>query len=127
VISRASLDLMGTAVWRYDAAHPNGETGEGGAGEGVFQGYGLGMEVPQGRPGPGGDSFFGPDSADWRGHLGDAYGWMTGLFWNVKDGCTLVWALNGLREIGRSPGRRSALTPQEEAVIDVGLAAYPEG
>ncbi len=123
VISRARLDLMQTAVWRYDATHPNGETGEGGAGDGVFQGYGLGMEVPQGRPGPGGDSFFGPDSADWRGHLGDAYGWMTGLFWNVKDGRTLVWALNGLRETGRSPGRRSALTRQEEAVVDIGLSA----
>ena len=123
VISAKALERMQTAVWRYDPDHPNGECGEDGAGEGVFQGYGLAVEVLQGRPGPGGDAFFGADSADWRGHLGDAYGWMTGLFWNRRDGRTLVWALNGTRETGRLPGRRSALTPQEEAVIDVGLAA----
>ncbi len=123
VISRRSLERMETAVWRYDADHPNGETGEGGAGEGVFQGYGLGMEVPGGRPGPGGDAFFGPGSEDWGGHLGDAYGWMTGLFWNRRDGRTLVWALNGMRETGRETGRRSALTPAEETIIDIGLAA----
>jgi len=114
---------MQASVWRYEPVHPNGETGEAGGGQGVFAGYGLGVEVPQGRPGSGGDAFFGPGTEDWRGHLGDAYGWMTGLFWNRKDGRTLVWALNGMRETGRQPGRRSALTPQEEAVIDIGLTA----
>ena len=123
VISAGSLERMQAAVWRYDKDRPNGETGEGGAGEGVFQGYGLGVEVPGGRPGAVGDAFFGPGSDDWRGHLGDAYGWMTGLFWNRRDGRTLVWAINGMRETGRAPGRRSALTPAEEAVIDMALAA----
>jgi CubicO group peptidase (beta-lactamase class C family) len=123
LIGRGSLERMQTALWRFDPAHPNGETGEGGAGEGVFQGYGLGVEVPGGHPGPGGDLFFGPGSENWRGHLGDAYGWMTGLFWNRRDGRTLVWALNGMRETGRARGVRSALTPAEEIVIDIGLAA----
>ena len=123
VVSAEALERMQTALWLYDPAHPNGDCGEAGAGQGVFQGYGLAVEVLQGRRGPGGDAFFGPDSADWRGHLGDAYGWMTGLFWNRRDGRTLVWALNGLRETGRLAGRRSALTPQEEAIIDLGLAA----
>jgi CubicO group peptidase (beta-lactamase class C family) len=125
IITHESLQRMRTAVWRFDPAHPNGDTGEAGpgAGPGVFAGYGLGMQVPQGRPGPGGDAFFGPGSEDWRGHLGDAYGLLTGLFWNLKDGRTLVWALHGVRETGRQNGRRSALTPQEEAIIDIGLAA----
>ena len=52
---------------------------------------------------------------------------MTGLFWNLKDGRTLAWAINGMREQGRLPGRRSALTPAEEAVIDAGLAALRTG
>ncbi len=127
IITHDSLKLMQTAVWRFDPAHPNGDTGEAGpgAGPGVFGGYGLGMEIPQGRPGPGGDAFFGPGSEDWRGHLGDAYGLLTGLFWNLKDGRTLVWALNGMRETGRPNGRRSALTPPEESIIDIGLAAMP--
>ena len=49
---------------------------------------------------------------------------MTGLFWNRRDGRTLVWALNGMRENGQLHGRRSALTPQEETLIDLGLAAF---
>jgi CubicO group peptidase (beta-lactamase class C family) len=125
VIAPAALARMVTPAWRFDRVHPNGDTGElgSGAGPGVFGGYGLGVEIPQGRPGPGGDAFFGAGSGDWRGHLGDAYGWMTGLFWNLADGRTLAWALNGMRETGRPPGRRSALTPGEEAIIDIGLAA----
>ncbi len=127
VIAAAALERMTTPAWRFDPVHPNGDTGElgSGAGPGVFGGYGLGVEVPQGRPGPGGDAFFGTGSGDWRGHLGDAYGWMTGLFWNLADGRTLAWALNGMRETGRPPGRRSALTPAEETIIDIALAAAP--
>jgi hypothetical protein len=123
VIARRRLEAMQTPVWRYDPDHPNGETGEASTGDGVFGGYGLGVEVPQGRPGPAGDAFFGPGSSDWRGHLGDAYGWMTGLFWNRVDGRTLVYALNGMPETGRPAGKRSALTSQEESVIDLGLGA----
>ena len=123
VIGAASLERMQAPAWRFDPARPNGETGEGGADGGVFAGYGLGVEVLQGRPGPGGDAFFGESSGDWRGHLGDAYGWMTGLFWYRRVGRTLVWALHGMRETGRPVGRRSALTPYEEAVIDLGIKA----
>ena len=123
VIGRDSLERMQTAHWRLDRDHPNGETGEGGADDGVFGAYGLGVEVIDGRGVPAGDAYFGPDETDWRGHLGDAYGWMTGLFWNRRDGRTLAWAINGVRETGRPRGRRSALTPVEETVIDLGLAA----
>ena len=123
IVTRATLERIETAQWRFDSAHPNGETGEASTGDGVFGAYGLGVEIPGNRPGPGGDAFFGPGSADWRGHLGDAYGWMTGLFWNRSTGETLVYALNGMREEGRQPGRRSALTPPEEALIDAGLSA----
>ena len=125
VIGWRSLEQMQTAVWRYDPADPNGDRDEGGTGDGVFGAYGLGVEVPKGGlPGSGdGDAFFGAESADWRGHLGDAYGWMTGLFWNRRTGATLVYALNGMTETNRPLGRRSALTPQEEVLIDTGLAA----
>ena len=123
IIDPASLARMEAPVWRYDSGHPNGETGEGGADDGVFEGYGLGVEIPQARHANAGDAFFGPGSGHWRGHLGDAYGWMTGLFWNLRDGRTLVWAVNGMRETERPRGRRSALTPAEETLIDLGLAA----
>ena len=69
-----------------------------------------------------GDAYFGPDSGDWRGHLGDAYGWMTGLFWNIKDRRTLVWAVNGMPETGRPAARNSALSAPEEALIALALS-----
>jgi len=116
VMDAGSLSRMVTPAWSLDPVHPNGQTDEG-----VFQGYGLGMQTPTGRPGPTGDAFFGPGSADWRGHLGDAYGWMTGLFWNLKDGRTLVWAINGMPETGRPAGQGSTLTRPEEILVDWGL------
>jgi CubicO group peptidase (beta-lactamase class C family) len=123
VIGADVLERMEAAAWRFDAVHPNGQTGAASTSVGPYAGYGLGVQVPLGAQGPTGDAFFGSGSEDWRGHLGDGDGWMTGLFWNRRDGRTLVWALNGMREKGRQPGKRSILTAQEEAIIDIGLAA----
>lgn len=116
IMDPKSLNAMATPAWSLDPAHRNGQTDEG-----VFQSYGLGMQTPMGVPGPGGDAFFGPDTAHWRGHLGDAYGWMTGLFWNVKNGRTIVWAINGMPETERPAGLKSTLTRPEEVLVDWGL------
>jgi len=72
---------------------------------------------------PKGDAFFGPGTGAWRGHSGDAYGWMTGLFWNRRDGRTLVWAVNGMPEMDRPPAKGSALTAPEEALLALALGA----
>jgi CubicO group peptidase (beta-lactamase class C family) len=123
LIGRAALEAMQRPQWVYDPARPNGEIDGG-----LLQAYGLGCEIPNGRPGPGGDAFFGPDtdrggSADWRGHFGDAYGWITGLFWNRRTGATLVYAINGMPETDRPKARNSALTAPEEALIGAALGA----
>ncbi len=121
-LARRFLSAPGTyadmefAAWRLG---PEGADNEGG----VMLAYGLGVQVLTGLPGTSGDAFFGPDSADWRGHLGDAYGWMTGLFWNRRTGESLVWALNGMPETDRPPGRHTALTAPEEDLIATGLRA----
>jgi CubicO group peptidase (beta-lactamase class C family) len=112
LVPRAALEAMQTRTWTFDPAHPNGEPDNG-----LLQSYGLGCEAPLGRPGPMGDAFFGTGSSDWRGHFGDAYGWITGLFWNRRDGRTLVYALNGMPEMGRPQARDSSLTAPEEALI----------
>ena len=117
VVSRAGLEAMQARAWALDREHPNGDLG------GVFQSYGLGCETPVGTPGPIGDAFFGPGTGDWRGHSGDAYGWMTGLYWNRRDGRTLVWAVNGMPEMNRPPARNSALTAPEEALLSLALGA----
>jgi CubicO group peptidase (beta-lactamase class C family) len=113
-----TFELMQSAVWRLDPARPNGDTAEGDGVAGLFGAYGLAVELP-GSAASGGDAFFGAGSQDWRGHLGDAYGWLTGLFWNRRDGRTLVYAINGVRETGRAPARRSALTLPEERLIEI--------
>jgi CubicO group peptidase (beta-lactamase class C family) len=117
VVPKAGLELMQTRAWALDPVHPNGEL------DGVFQSYGLGVETPVGRPGPKGDAFFGAGTGDWRGHSGDAYGWMTGLFWNRRTGATLVWAVNGMPEAERPPALNSALTAPEEALLALALGA----
>ena len=114
--SPEAMREMETPAWRMG---PEGADNEGG----VILAYGLGVQVLTGTTGPAGDAFFGPDSAEWRGHLGDAYGWMTGLFWNRRTGESLAWALNGMPETDRPAGRRTALTAPEEDLIARGLHA----
>jgi CubicO group peptidase (beta-lactamase class C family) len=112
---RLMLSQMASRAWAYDPAAPNGDTLEG-----FYQGYGLGMQAPLGRSATGAlrsDAYFGAGTGDWRGHLGDAYGWMTGLFWNAEENATLVWAINGMPETQRPLGGLTALTSPEEAVI----------
>ena len=48
---------------------------------------------------------------------------MTGLYWNIRDGRTLVWAVNGMPETDRPPARRSCLTAPEEVLIDMAMKA----
>ena len=117
VVPRAALEAMQARVWTLEPARPNGED------DGVFQSYGLGCETPMGRPGPRGDAFFGADTGDWRGHFGDAYGWITAMFWNRRDGRTLVYALNGMPETARPAAVRSCLTAPEEVLIALALGA----
>jgi D-alanyl-D-alanine carboxypeptidase len=114
-----TLAPMTTPAWVFDPASPNGDTLEG-----FYQAFGLGVQTPLGRPAQHGlrsDAYFGAGSADWRGHFGDAYGWMTGLFWNARANATLVWAINGMPEADRPQAARTALTAAEEAVIDSAL------
>jgi CubicO group peptidase (beta-lactamase class C family) len=115
-----ALALMSAPHWTFDPQAPNGATERG-----WYQSFGLGVHVPLGRDAPGaspGDNFFGPGTPDWRGHLGDAYGLMTGLFWNAREDATIVWAVNGMPETDRPPGARSALSAPEETVIDAALS-----
>jgi CubicO group peptidase (beta-lactamase class C family) len=114
---QAAATLLTEPAWAFTPAQPNGDT-EGG----FFLRFGLGAQLFAGQT-ANADAFFGPRSANWRGHFGDAYGWLCGLFWNARTGETLAYALNGMPETARPAGTRSALTVTEEAVIDLGLQA----
>lgn len=112
-ILRRDCEDMAVPQWTSDGT--NGATENG-----FYTAYGLCMQ----RPGFGAlDRFFGADSQDWRGHCGDAYGWMTGFFWNARDGRSIVYAINGMQEFDRPRAAQSALTPHEQMVIDRALAS----
>ena len=110
----SAINPMMTPAWVFAPDRPNGATENG-----LYQAYGLGLQIPLGRAS---DSFFGADSADWRGHCGDAYGWMTGLWWNPRTQTTLVYAINGMPETNRRQAAQTALTAAEQAVIDRAFA-----
>lgn len=111
-IVRRDSDDMAAPQWTHDGS--NGDTEKG-----FHACYGLAMQ----RPGFGAlDQYFGAQSRDWRGHCGDAYGWMTGMFWNVRDGRSVVYAVNGMQEFQRPRAEHTALTPPEQAMIDLAMA-----
>jgi hypothetical protein len=114
-----ALELMAKPVWTFDPALLNGETVNG-----FYQNYGLGMQLPLGRSTPGqGDQFFGPNTSDWQGHFGDAYGLITALFWNTRTRASLVYVINGMPDENRPPGSRSSLTSPEETIVALALEA----
>ena len=117
VLSRATLDRMGAPIWTYNPSRRNGHTDRG-----LLQSYGLSVHIPTSRDG---DAFFGPGSADWRGHFGEAYGLQSGLFWNRRDGRTLTYMISGTpRPAEGLSGARSAASPWEEVILDAALAAW---
>jgi hypothetical protein len=81
--------------------------------------YGVSVHRLTSREGVDGDALFGADSAGWRGHLGQAYGLLAGLWWNI-DGRTVVYAINGTPSPPLA-GQRSAFTRWEEAVVAAAL------
>jgi hypothetical protein len=109
---------MRTPVWTYDAARPNGEPYGGG---GILA-YGLGTSILTGLHGPQGDDLF-DGCAGWVGHLGEAYGLLSGLWIDPRTGAGMVYMLNGVSSgHDANLGARSAFTRQEE-----GLAALGRG
>jgi hypothetical protein len=106
---------MQRQAWVHRVQPPNGGTENG-----FYQRFGLGVHLPARRRAR---DAFGAAPAGWRGHFGDAYGWMTALLWNARTRDTIVYALNGMPETDRPVGAGSALTAPEEALFTLGLRA----
>ena len=117
LVSGETLDRMSAPLWTWDPAGPNGANDRG-----LMQSWGLSVHIPTGRDG---DAFFGPGSADWRGHFGVAYGLQSGLFWNRRDGRTLAYMISGTpRDPESLTATRSAVSPWEEVIFDAALTAF---
>jgi CubicO group peptidase (beta-lactamase class C family) len=114
ILKPETIALMRTPVWRYDPAHPNGEPYGGG---GILA-YGLGTCIFTGTAGPNGDDLF-PGCQGWVGHLGEAYGLLSGLWIDPKTGAGMVYMLNGVSSPhAQNLGTRSAYTWQEERLAN---------
>ena len=110
ILKPETVALMRTPVWRYDPLRPNGESYGGG---GILA-YGLATSVLTGQAGGNGDYLF-PGSAGWVGHLGEAYGLLSGLWVDPRTGAGMVYLINGVSSpAAENRGVRSAFTWQEE-------------
>lgn len=117
LVSSEALDRMSAPLWAYDPTGLNGDNDRG-----LMRAWGLSVHIPTGGDG---DAFFGPDSADWRGHFGVAYGLQSGLFWNRRDGRTLAYMISGTpRDPEALTATRSSVSPWEEVIFDAALAAW---
>jgi len=120
LLQPGTVALMQRPVWRYDPARPNGEPYGGG---GILA-YGLGASILTGVEGARGDDLF-PGSAGWVGHLGEAYGLLSGLWIHPATGAGMAYLISGVSSpAAENPGARSAFTAQEErlaAGLSLGL------
>jgi hypothetical protein len=111
LLSPATVALMRHPVWRR--ARADDATLYGG---GEIRAYGLATVILTGARGPDGDALF-PGCAGWVGHLGEAYGLYSGLWWDPATGRGIAYVINGVPgPASVSPGSRSAYTGWEEQI-----------
>ncbi|GAA4502252.1 serine hydrolase domain-containing protein [Gluconacetobacter tumulicola] len=118
ILSPASVEMMERPTWTYD-----GHNGLSGAdGEGPIDCYGLsvicllGQRDAAGR----GDTPYPGYRGGLRGHLGNAYGLHSGLWYDPKTGDALLFAATGYPSDPETrPGRYSYFTRVEEEILGV--------
>ena len=111
ILKPETVALMQTPVWRYDPEKPNGEPYGGGA----ILAYGLGTRVLTASDSSSGDNLF-PGCLGWVGHVGEAYGLLSGLWIDPKSGRALSYIINGVSSASHNRGTRSAFSWQEERI-----------
>jgi CubicO group peptidase (beta-lactamase class C family) len=112
IVRAQSLALARRPQWIYDPAKPNGAPYGGG---GILA-YGLGTSILTQTSGRQGDDLF-DGCKGWVGHLGEAYGLLSGLWIDPRSGSGMVYMLNGVSSGAEAnAGAHSSFTRQEEAL-----------
>jgi CubicO group peptidase (beta-lactamase class C family) len=104
-----SIRSLMTESWRADGR--NGDDGDG-----LFQAWGLGLQhfIDRSRPGWGDRLVPGGGLQAW-GHLGFAYGLVSGLLMAPEQGCGIVYVIGGTgADPAAHPGRYSSFPDWEE-------------
>ena len=111
-LTPASLKVMTMPQWRYQPGRPNGDTYHG-----LFTQWGLGVQQFESRRGRG-SSLVESGGFDAAGHLGEAYGLLSVFAFDAVRRNGMIVLIGGTAsDPATTPGRYSALTRQEEAVL----------
>ena len=106
--------------WRLDAEQRNGDSYHG-----LFRAWGLGVQHFTDHSGPSrGDRLDSVGGLQAWGHLGEAYGLLSGMMFDLGSRIGVLYAMNGT---SADPdvylGQRSSLSGWEEQILDLLLAA----
>lgn len=113
-LSPESIHTLMTESWRADSR--NGDDGDG-----LFQAWGVGLQhfVDRSRQGWGDRLVHGGGLEAW-GHLGFAYGLVSGLLMAPQQGCGIVYVMGGTgADPAAHPGRHSSFPIWEERLQEL--------
>jgi len=113
-LSQASVDALLSEQWRHDPLAGNGDNLGG-----IFQAWGLGAQHFIDRSKPGwGDRLIPAGGLQAWGHLGEAYGLMSGLMFEPRRRIGVIYAIGGTGADGDAlHGRYSSFAPWEEKLL----------
>ncbi|WP_088280516.1 serine hydrolase [Ideonella sp. A 288] len=115
----AALAQRHALQWQANGA-AGAEASNGDTQGGLFQAWGLGVQRFTDRSAPGwGDRLAQRGGLTGWGHLGEAYGAYTGLFYDPDSGRAMAWVVTGFgNDPERERGRWSAMHGVEERITD---------
>ncbi len=124
ILQPATVTQMLTVQWRFDPALGNGEPYAG-----LMRAFGLGIHhltnAPADAYGPS-DRLLADASPQLWGHMGDAYGLLSAMWFDPEKDAGFVYVIGG---VGRDPetykGEYSAFYRWEEVIQSVILEAFP--
>ena len=114
LLQAETVELMEAPRWTFSPAAPNGDTYGG-----IFQQFGLSMQRFLGRQNDaGGDLPFADYQPVLMGHLGEAYGLLSGVLYDPKSKDAYLYIINGTPpELDSCPGTYSSFYCWEEVVL----------
>jgi len=116
VLKPETVADMEKTQWRYNGM--SADTSNGDTYYGLMQEYGLSVHYLTGRTTTqGGDTPFKGYTGGLYGHTGEAYGLLSGFFYDGENGDGYIYAITGTPELAGNEGRYSSFYSWEEAVL----------